>query len=117
MTLEELKRKSKQKTYIIVDGEIRESLGYDADICTGDKVMDLDDLIAISDNVTSDSNQNHLKCEKECNKTCDTCGYRGENYISCACLTCCNYNRVRLKWKPKESEIEVGNENDKRRSS
>ncbi len=53
MTLEELKHKSKQYYYIIDDGKIKESLGYSADICAGNKVMDLDNLVAIPDNATN----------------------------------------------------------------
>lgn len=47
------------------------------------------------------SNQNCHKCEA----TCETCGYKGENYRSFACLTCCKYHDFPLNWKPKEIEV------------
>ena len=53
MTLEELNKKSDSWDFIVRDGEIKESLGYSSDICTGDTVLKLDNLIEIPDNATN----------------------------------------------------------------
>lgn len=53
MTLEELNKKSDNWDFIIRDGEIKESIGYSADICTGDTVLKLDNLIEIPKRATN----------------------------------------------------------------
>lgn len=53
MTLEELNKKSDNWDFIVRDGEIKESLGYSSDICTGDTVLKLDNLIEIPNNATN----------------------------------------------------------------